>query len=124
MKNVGGKGFQISWFFFRDFFHHRMNRSIENFAYSPEPRKNTRPYFPLYWLFNREYPYNWVVFHPLYTLNNQVCVFFFHCSPRDLSQLESQDGINPDSLLFIMSTKLDANPNVTGKNPKHFLVGG
>ena len=35
-------------------------------------------YFPLYWLVNRD-PYNgllqslynWVVFHPLYTLNNQ-----------------------------------------------------
>ena len=38
-------------------------------------------YFPLYWLFNRdpyhgllERLYKWVVFHPLYTVNNQGCL--------------------------------------------------
>ena len=48
------------------------------------PRKK-RSYFPLYKLVNRDpynaflqSPYNWVVFHPLYTLNNKGP--FFHCS--------------------------------------------
>ena len=46
-----------------------------------EPRKKAS-YFPLYWLVNRD-PYNgvvyslynWVVFHPLYTLNNHGALF-------------------------------------------------
>ena len=46
--------------------------------------ENKPSYFPLYWLVYRDpyigllkSPYNWVVFHPLYNLNNQG---FFHCS--------------------------------------------
>ena len=46
--------------------------------FTPEPRKKPS-HFPLYWLFNRDpyngllcSPYNWVVFHPLYTITNQV----------------------------------------------------
>ena len=45
--------------------------------------EKTRPYFPLYWLLNRD-PYNGYYnphmtgqYNPLYTLNNQGC---FHCS--------------------------------------------
>ncbi len=64
---------------------HRQTVSI-----SPEPRKKKPALLSRkYWLVNRD-PYNgllqslynWVVFHPLYTLNNRVCfIAHLHTAP-------------------------------------------